>query len=142
MTDDPCHLQRFVAAQHGVYRIAREELRDGRKRSHWMWFVFPQFKGLGFSPMAQFYALSSLDEARAFLAHPVLGPRLRECVDLVNRIEGRSLFEIFGDPDDLKFCSSMTLFERAAPEEPAFSRALEKFCGGVRDPLTLEKLRG
>ncbi len=142
MTDDPFHLQRFVAAQDGVYRIAREELRFGRKRSHWMWFVFPQFKGLGFSTMAQFYALSSLDEARAFLAHPVLGPRLRECVELVNRIEGKSLFEIFGDPDDLKFCSSMTLFERAAPDEPAFCRALDKYCGGVRDALTLEKLRG
>ena len=142
MTDDPFHLQRFVAAQDNVFPIAREELRGGRKRSHWMWFVFPQFKGLGFSPMAQFYALSSLDEARAFLAHPVLGPHLRECVELVNRIEGKSLFDIFGDPDEMKFCSSMTLFERAAPDEPAFSRALDKFCQGVRDPLTLEKLRG
>jgi uncharacterized protein (DUF1810 family) len=142
MTDDSFHLRRFVAAQDGVYRIAREELRFGRKRSHWMWFVFPQFKGLGFSPMAQFYALSSLDEARAFLAHPVLGPRLRECVELVNRIESKSLFDIFGEPDDKKFCSSMTLFERAAPDDPAFARALDKFCGGVRDPLTLEKLRG
>jgi uncharacterized protein (DUF1810 family) len=142
MTDDPFHLQRFVAAQDGVYPIAREELRSGRKRSHWMWFVFPRLKGLGFSPMAQFYAVSSLDEARTFLAHPVLGPRLRECVALVNRVDAKSLFDIFGDPDDLKFCSSMTLFERAAPEEPAFSRALDKFCQGVRDPLTLEKLTG
>jgi uncharacterized protein (DUF1810 family) len=142
MTDDPFDLQRFVAAQDGVYRQACAELRGGRKRSHWMWFVFPQIAGLGFSPMAQFYALSSLDEARAVLAHPVLGPRLRECVELVNRIEGKSLFDIFGDPDAMKFRSSMTLFERAAPETPVFARALDKFCGGVRDPLTLEKLRG
>lgn len=141
MTDDPFNLQRFVAAQDGVYENVREELRVGRKRSHWMWFVFPQFKGLGFSPVAQFYAISSLDEARCFLAHPVLGPRLRDCAALVNRIEGKSLFDIFGDPDDLKFRSSMTLFERAAPDEPAFSSALDKFCRGVRDPLTLEKLR-
>lgn len=141
MTDDPFDLQRFVAAQDGVYRQACAELRGGRKRSHWMWFVFPQIAGLGFSPIAQFYALSSLDEARAFLAHPVLGPRLRECADLVNRIEGRSLYDIFGDPDEVKFRSSMTLFERAAPEEPVFARALDKFCGGVRDPLTLEKLK-
>jgi uncharacterized protein (DUF1810 family) len=140
MTDDPFDLQRFVAAQDGVYENVRAELRIGRKRSHWMWFVFPQFKGLGFSPMAQFYAIGSLDEARAFLAHSILGPRLREGVNLVNQIDGKSLFDIFGDPDQMKFCSSMTLFERAAPEEPAFSRALDKYCGGRRDPLTLEKL--
>ena len=142
MTDDPFNLQRFVAAQDGVYRQACAELRGGRKRSHWMWFVFPQIAGLGFSAMAQFYALSSLDEARAFLRHPVLGPRLRECVELVSRVEGKSLYDIFGDPDEMKFRSSMTLFERAAPEEPVFARALDKFCGGVRDSVTLEKLKG
>ncbi|MGO8738235.1 DUF1810 domain-containing protein [Rhodoblastus sp.] len=140
MTDDPFDLQRFVAAQNGVYENVRAELRGGRKRNHWMWFVFPQIAGLGFSPMAQLYALSSLDEARAFLAHPVLGPRLRDCVELVNGVGDKSLFDIFGDPDDLKFRSSMALFERAAPDEPGFSRALDKYCDGVRDPLTLEKL--
>ncbi|MCI4679370.1 DUF1810 domain-containing protein [Rhodoblastus acidophilus] len=138
--DDPFNLQRFVAAQDGMFERVRAELRAGRKRSHWIWFVFPQIEGLGFSPTAQFYALSSLDEARSFLAHPVLGPRLRECVDLVNRIESRSLFEIFGDPDDKKFRSSMTLFERAAPDEKRFAQALDKYCAGARDPLTLQKL--
>ncbi|MDI9847998.1 DUF1810 domain-containing protein [Rhodoblastus sp. 17X3] len=128
--DDPFDLQRFVAAQDGVYETVREELRAGRKRSHWMWYVFPQGAGLGASVMAQLYAIGSLDEARAFLAHPVLGPRLRECAELVNRVEGRTLLEIFGDPDRLKFCSSMTLFERAAPGEAVFVRALEKYCGG------------
>ena len=132
--DDPFNLQRFVAAQDGVYEFAREELRAGRKRSHWMWFVFPQREGLGSSPMAQLYAIGSLDEARAFLAHPVLGARLRECVELVNAIEGRSLLEIFGDPDRLKFCSCMTLFERAAPEDLGFPHALDKYCDGRRDP--------
>jgi len=132
--DDPFDLRRFVVAQDGVFETAREELRAGRKRSHWMWFVFPQRDGLGTSPMAQRYAIGSLDEARAFLAHPVLGPRLRECVDLVNRIEGRTLLEIFGDPDRMKFGSCMTLFERAAPDEPGFGRALDRYCDGVRDP--------
>jgi uncharacterized protein (DUF1810 family) len=133
MAGDPFNLQRFVAAQEGVYDAVRAELRAGRKRSHWMWFVFPQREGLGVSAMAQLYAIGSLDEARAYLAHPVLGPRLRECTDLVNRIEGRSLYEIFGDPDWMKFRSCMTLFERAAPDEPVFARALDKYCGGARD---------
>jgi uncharacterized protein (DUF1810 family) len=132
--DDPFNLQRFVAAQDGVYEFAREELRAGRKRSHWMWFVFPQREGLGSSPIAQLYGIGSLDEARAFLAHPVLGPRLRECVALVNAIEGRTLLEIFGDPDRMKFCSCMTLFERAAPEDLGFARALDTYCDGRRDP--------
>jgi uncharacterized protein (DUF1810 family) len=133
MAGDPFNLQRFVAAQEGVYEAVRAELRAGRKRSHWMWFVFPQREGLGVSAMAQRYAITSLDEARAYLAHPVLGPRLRECADLVNHVEGRSLYEIFGDPDRMKFRSCMTLFERAAPDEPVFARALEKYCGGARD---------
>jgi uncharacterized protein (DUF1810 family) len=130
--DDPFDLQRFVAAQDGVYEAAREELRAGRKRSHWMWFVFPQGAGLGASAMAQLYAIGSLVEARAYLAHPLLGPRLRECAELVNHIEGRTLLEIFGDPDRLKFCSSMSLFARAAPGDPAFTRALDKYCDGQR----------
>jgi uncharacterized protein (DUF1810 family) len=132
--DDPFDLQRFVAAQDGVYDAVREELRAGRKRSHWMWFVFPQGAGLGASAMAQLYAIGSLDEAQAYLAHPVLGSRLRECAELVNRIEGRTLLEIFGDPDRMKFCSCMSLFERAAPGETVFTHALDKFCGGQRDP--------
>jgi uncharacterized protein (DUF1810 family) len=140
MQDYPFNLQRFVAAQDGVYGAARDELRAGRKRSHWMWFIFPQIEGLGVTPMAQFYAIGSLAEARAYLAHPVLGARLRECAELVNRVEGRTLLEIFGDPDRLKFRSCMTLFERAAPDEPVFSRALEKYCGGARDAKTLDKL--
>jgi uncharacterized protein (DUF1810 family) len=135
--DDPFDLQRFVAAQDSVYDAVREELRAGRKRSHWMWFVFPQGAGLGASAMAQLYAIGSLDEAQAYLAHPVLGSRLRECAELVNRIEGRTLLEIFGDPDRLKFCSCMSLFERAAPGETVFARALDKFCGGQRDPRTV-----
>lgn len=138
--DDPYDLQRFVAAQADVYDIVREELLAGRKRSHWMWFVFPQIEGLGVTPMAQFYAIRSLDEAKAYLAHLVLGPRLRECAQLVNRVEGRTLLEIFGDPDRLKFRSCMTLFERAAPDEPDFARALDKYCDGVRDLKTLDKL--
>jgi uncharacterized protein (DUF1810 family) len=137
---DPFDLQRFVKAQDGIYETARDELRAGRKRCHWMWFVFPQFEGLGVTSMAQFYAIGSLEEARAYLAHPLLGPRLRECAQLVNRIEDRTLLEIFGDPDRLKFRSCMTLFERAAPGEPVFVQALDKYCDGVRDSRTLEKL--
>ncbi len=114
----------------------RAELRAGRKSSHWMWFVFPQIAGLGVTPTADFYAIHSLDEARAFLAHPVLGPRLRQCADLVNAIEGRELMQIFGDPDRLKFRSSMTLFALAAPEESIFAEALRKYCGGEGDPGT------
>lgn len=138
--DDPFRLQRFVDAQAGVYEAALAELKAARKRTHWMWFVFPQVAGLGFSPMAQAYAISGLDEARAYLAHPMLGPRLLACTAAVNAAQGRSAHEIFGSPDDLKFRSSMTLFARAAPEEPAFRTALAKFFGGKEDPLTLERL--
>ena len=118
----------------------RAELRAGRKRGHWMWFIFPQIAGLGFSPMAQFYALRSRAEAEAYLQHPVLGARLRECAQLVCGIEGRSIREIFGAPDDLKFRSSMTLFAAAAPGEAIFAAALTKFYGGAPDRLTIEKL--
>jgi len=110
---DPFHLERFVAAQAPVFAAALAELRGGRKRSHWMWFVFPQLRGLGRSSMAEFYGIVSLAEARAYVAHPVLGPRLTLCAEAVLAIEGRSLREIFGSPDDVKFCSSMTLFSRA-----------------------------
>jgi len=137
---DPFNLQRFVDAQAGVFDRVEAELRAGRKRSHWMWFVFPQLAGLGFSQMAQFYALASLQEARAYLAHPLLGPRLRACTDWVCAAEGRGLREILGPPDDMKFRSSMTLFAQAAPEEAIFSAALAKFCEGLPDPATLELL--
>ena len=137
---DPFHLQRFVDAQSRVYATALGELRLGRKQTHWMWFIFPQMAGLGRSSTAQFYAIKSLDEARAYLAHPVLGPRLRDCTATVNALEGRSANEIFGFPDDLKFRSSMTLFQAAAPDEPVFGQALAKYFGGEPDPLTLEIL--
>lgn len=133
-------LERFVAAQEPLYSQVLAELRAGAKRSHWMWFVFPQIAGLGFSAMAQRYALGSLDEARAYLAHPVLGPRLRDCVRLVLEAEGRDAGAIFGTPDDAKFRSSLTLFARAAPGEALFGDALDKYYGGAEDAATLAKL--
>ncbi|MGJ0452509.1 MAG: DUF1810 domain-containing protein [Methylocystis sp.] len=139
-SDDPYGLERFLAAQEPAYEKIREELQEGSKRSHWMWFVFPQLEGLGASAMAQRYAIRSLAEAHAYLAHPLLGARLRECVELVNEVEGRSAHEIFGSPDDLKFHSSMTLFAAAAPHEPLFGEALHKYFADRRDPLTLAKL--
>jgi uncharacterized protein (DUF1810 family) len=140
VSDDPYDLDRFVAAQDPVYHRVVAELRAGRKQSHWMWFIFPQIAGLGASPMAQRYAIGSLAEATAYLAHTLLGPRLRECTGLVNAVAGRSLGAIFGSPDDVKFRSSMTLFAAAAPDEPAFAEALAKYCDGAGDPLTLAKL--
>lgn len=137
---DPYNLQRFVSAQNPVYDDVRSELQSGQKRSHWMWFVFPQIEGLGNSPTARQFAISSLDEAKAYLEHPVLGPRLRECTALVNDIREESIEEIFGYPDYLKFRSSMTLFFRAAPDDPAFSEALRKYFGGENDALTIERL--
>ena len=139
--DDPHSLQRFVDAQASVYAQVCSELRDGRKRTHWMWFIFPQIKGLGHSEMATRFAITSLDEAHAYLEHPILGPRLGECTRLVNQVEGRSIEQIFGYPDDLKFHSSMTLFARAAPDdEQVFDEALRKYFGGELDPATLERL--
>lgn len=132
-------LQRFVDAQARVIDRVRTELKAGRKASHWMWFVFPQIKGLGHSETARRYAIASLDEARDYLAHPVLGPRLRECTRLVLAIQGKSLGEIFGAPDDLKFRSSMTLFAHASAE-PLFRSALEKYCDGVEDGETVTRL--
>ena len=135
---DPFELNRFVTAQAPVFSAALDELKAGRKRSHWMWFIFPQLRGLGRSPTAEFYGLSSLDEARAYLAHPVLGPRLTLCTEAVLTVEGRSLHAIFGSPDDLKFCSSMTLFALAAGEgESAFKRALNRYCGSRLDERTV-----
>ena len=118
----------------------RAELKAGRKATHWMWFVFPQLAGLGFSERAQFYGIASLEEARAYLAHRVLGPRLLECTGLVNAVEGRTAHDIFGSPDDMKFRSSMTLFSLADPDEPAFGAALERYFQGGKDRRTLDLL--
>jgi uncharacterized protein (DUF1810 family) len=136
---DPFDLQRFVDAQAPVYPRVVAELRLGRKQSHWMWFIFPQLAGLGHSPMARRFAISSRAEAVAYLRHGVLGPRLAECTALVNAVEGRSIREILGSPDDLKFCSSMTLF-CAVATDAVFADAIAKFCGGRPDPRTLELL--
>ena len=138
--DDPFNLQRFIDAQTKVIDDVRVELRSGRKSSHWIWFIFPQIEGLGKSPTAAFYAIASLAEAEAFLLHPVLGARLRECVGLVNAVEGRTLKEILGDPDAMKFRSSMTLFDLVATEDKVFSLALKKYCCGKGDPATLTRL--
>ncbi len=140
MADDPFDLQRFVEAQAPVYERVRAELRNGCKHSHWMWFVFPQIAGLGHSAMAQRYAISSLDEARAYLGHPVLGQRLRECTRLMVQVDGKSAHEILGSPDDMKFRSCMTLFARAAPQDEIFGAALDKYFGGGADASTLAKL--
>jgi uncharacterized protein (DUF1810 family) len=134
-------LERFVTAQDGVWDTALAELRAGRKRTHWMWFIFPQIAGLGASPTAQRYALRGLDEARAYLAHPVLGPRLREASRAVLGVEGRSADRIFGHPDDLKLRSSMTLFARAADDPAVFEAVLERYYDGP-DPRTEALLRG
>ena len=136
---DPFELQRFVDAQAGTPRFV-DELRAGRKTSHWMWFVFPQIAGLGHSAMSKRFALSSLDEARAYLAHPVLGARLRECVALVSAHRDRDAVAIFGDIDAMKLHSSLTLFARAAPEEPLVAAALQRFFGGAMDGATESKL--
>ncbi|GJE10737.1 MULTISPECIES: DUF1810 domain-containing protein [Methylobacterium] len=138
--NDAYDLGRFVAAQEGIYPRALAELQAGEKRSHWMWFIFPQIAGLGLSSMARRYAIRSLDEGRAYLGHPLLGPRLRACTAAVNALSGRSANAIFGTPDDVKFRSSMTLFAAAAPEEPCFAEALAHYFAGSPDPLTLEKL--
>jgi uncharacterized protein (DUF1810 family) len=137
---DPFDLQRFIDAQDRVYDIVLAELRAGAKRSHWIWFVFPQLQGLGHSATAVRYGISSRNEARAYLAHPVLGPRLRECARLVARIEGRSADDIFGWPDNLKVRSSMTLFARATDESAEFRAVLDTFYDGEDDPSTVERL--
>jgi uncharacterized protein (DUF1810 family) len=133
-------LDRFVDAQERVYDDALSELRAGRKTSHWMWFVFPQIAGLGRSPTAQRYAIASLGEAEAYVAHPVLGERLRECARILTELEDRSAEEVFGGLDALKLRSSMTLFARAAPDEPLFRAVLERYFGGEEDPATVERL--
>jgi uncharacterized protein (DUF1810 family) len=133
-------LQRFVEAQQSVFDTVCAELRAGRKRSHWMWFIFPQIEGLGSSAMAQRYAIASLEEAKAYLAHPILGPRLRECSRLVADVDGRKVEEIFGYPDDMKFRSSMTLFAQATAENEVFVECLRKYFDGEGDPATLARV--
>jgi uncharacterized protein (DUF1810 family) len=134
---DPFQLERFLQAQEGVYSVALSELRAGRKQSHWMWFVFPQLAGLGSSPTASYFAIKSIAEAEAYLHHSVLGPRLRECTKTLLSNNGLSASDVFGYPDDLKFCSSMTLFDHVAPANSLFADAINKYCAGQRDEKTL-----
>jgi uncharacterized protein (DUF1810 family) len=140
--DDRYDLERFVAAQDagGTYDRAVAELRRGRKTSHWMWFVFPQIAGLGVSPVSRQFAIASLEEARAYLAHPVLGPRLAESAGILAQMPDRTAEQIFGGIDALKLRSSMTLFLRAAPGEPVFAQVLDHYFGGVPDPATDERV--
>lgn len=139
---DPYNLRRFLDAQQPVYETVRAELKDGRKRSHWIWFIFPQIEGLGKSDMARRYSISSREEAVAYLDHVVLGQRLRECAMLVASLNGRSIEDIFGYPDDLKFRSSMTLFAEVATDGGIFRKCLEKYFGGKPDVKTLALLSG
>lgn len=137
---DPFNLARFVSAQEHVFDVALHELRQGRKESHWMWFIFPQLEGLGSSSMARKYAITSLDEATAYLRHPLLGSRLISCCRALLSVQGKSAWEIMGSPDDLKLRSSMTLFALIANAPPEFREVLEKFFGGGEDPRTRELL--
>ena len=139
---DPFDLDRFVIAQAPVFEAAIGELKAGRKRTHWMWFVFPQLRDLGRSSTAQFYGIASLDEARSYLAHSVLGSRLVQSTEAVLSVEGRSLHDIFGSPDDLKFRSCMTLFAKAAEDPGIFQKALDRYCSSQMDEATLALLAG
>jgi uncharacterized protein (DUF1810 family) len=141
MSPDPFTLQRFVAAQSPAYEQVLKELRTGRKRTHWMWFIFPQLRGLGHSAMADRYAISSRAEAQAYLAHPILGSRLKECAQLVGGVENRSAEDIFGYPDHLKFRSSMTLFASVAPVGSIFDTVLKKYFEEGPDQLSLDLLK-
>ena len=135
---DPFDLSRFISAQEGIYDRALAELRDGLKRSHWMWYIFPQVEGLGHSPTTRRYSIKSLEEARHYLAHPVLGQRLKESAEAVLAVQGRSAADIFGHPDDWKLQSSMTLFELVSGPESVFGRILDKYYQGKRDTRTLQ----
>jgi len=139
--EDPFDLGRFVKAQEGVYQEALDELRRGRKESHWMWFIFPQFEGLGSSSTARFYAIKSIEEAKAYLNHSLLGERLLRCSGALLDLEGRTAAEIFGYPDDLKLRSCMTLFANISERDSAFSRVVGRYYGGHPDPRTLELVR-
>jgi uncharacterized protein (DUF1810 family) len=138
--DDPYNLQRFVEAQEPVYAQVCAELRQGRKTSHWMWFIFPQIRGLGSSETARYFAIANRQEATAYAEHPALGPRLRECTGLVLQVDDKSVEQIFGYPDNLKFHSSMTLFARTAEDNQVFLGALQKYFSGALDPQTLARL--
>jgi uncharacterized protein (DUF1810 family) len=140
VVNDPYDLQRFVDAQERLYEQVCAELRNGQKKGHWLWFIFPQLRGLGHSAMAIAFGIASREEAEAYLDHAVLGPRLRECTRIVKLVEGRSIHQILGYPDDLKFRSSMTLFASVASDNQVFKDALQKYCGGELDQLTLERL--
>jgi uncharacterized protein (DUF1810 family) len=138
--NDRFDLQRFLDAQAPVYETVQAELRAGQKRSHWMWFIFPQIRGLGSSPTSRHFAIASREEAAAYLAHPVLGTRLRDCTQLVNAVQGRTAYQIFGNPDCMKLQSCMTLFAAAAPDEAVFQEALTKYYDGAPDQATLARL--
>lgn len=140
--NDPYRLSRFIEAQEPVYETVLRELEHGRKESHWMWFIFPQIAGLGHSPTAQRFAISSLDEARAYLAHPLLGSRLIQCTRTINAVHNRTAHQIFGSPDDMKLRSSMTLFLEAANDPEPFKAAIDRYFDGKADPLTLDILGG
>ncbi len=142
MAEPQDQLERFLEAQEGVYQSALAEIRGGRKQSHWMWFVFPQLVGLGQSSMARFYGIRDLGEAEAYLAHPVLGPRLETCSEALLHIHGKTAHDIFGTPDDLKLRSSMTLFSAVAGAGAIYSRVLDRYFGGDGDSRTLELLEG
>jgi uncharacterized protein (DUF1810 family) len=139
-SSDSYNLERFVMAQNSIFKGVLSELQAGTKMGHWMWFIFPQIRGLGRSPTSIEYAISSRDEAQAYLQHPVLGPHLKECTQLVLNVNGRSATDIFGTPDDIKFRSSMTLFAQVSPDDDVFHRALQKYFEGVPDRLTLDRL--
>jgi uncharacterized protein (DUF1810 family) len=138
---DPYHLERFISAQNPVYKQVIAELRAGKKHSHWMWFIFPQIDGLGCSATARFYSIKSAAEAREYLAHPILGERLRECARLLDAIKDKSATEIFGYPDDLKLRSSLTLFTVAGGDDPVFTKLLDRYFSGEGDPQTIGKLK-
>ncbi len=139
-SEDPYNLNRFVQAQEDDYEQALMEIRSGAKRTHWMWYIFPQLDGLGVSPTAKYYGIKSIEEAKAYLAHPLLGPRLLECAEAVLEVEGRSAREIFGSPDDLKLRSCVTLFASALPPGSVFEHLLKQYYGGERDAKTLQLL--
>jgi uncharacterized protein (DUF1810 family) len=137
---DPYQLSRFIQAQENDYERALSELRSGRKRSHWIWYIFPQLDGLAFSSTSKHYAIKSIGEAKAYLEHPILGPRLRECAEAVDHIEGRSATDILGSPDDMKLRSCATLFACVSPPQSVFDRLIEKYYQGKRDEKTLQLL--
>ncbi len=138
--DDPFQLSRFIIAQESIYDAVLEELREGQKQSHWMWYIFPQIDGLAQSATSKYYAIKSIEEAQQYLEHPVLGKRLVECTELVLAVQGRSISQIFGYPDDMKFKSSMTLFAQATPPHSVFAQALDKYYNGEQDAKTVQIL--